>query len=373
MAMRLFKRRTNKPPTAGPEDRDVAEKKRRFNFSGSKILRDVWEWFKETWPDHFLLIEAALTTFAIYRAPPVARRTFQINYFNGVPIPPAGFDHQYRPYILNSFVSGAIALAAPILVFILMQIRVRSLRDLGNAIFGVQFSLATSALMHVVIASVVGGLRPNFYDVCKPKGKEEHGEGWEMEVLDRDACTGEDRMVDYAFSSFPSGHSTAAFAGFVFLFLYLNAKFKTFSNYRPPYWALVATWAPILAAIVIAGQCIVDHSHHWYDVLAGAFLGTLMAFSAYRMVYASIWDFRFNHIPLARFAPFQYDTESDSVKYDNLGKAMWTKDAGWGSKTERPWDGAPYDRAGADSRRGHSGHEHEAPSQVPVPDAGHMA
>ena len=25
-----------------------------------------------------------------------------------------------------------------------------------------------------------------------------------------------------------------------------------------------------------------------------------MAFSAYRMVYASVWDFRFNHIPLTR-------------------------------------------------------------------------
>ncbi|KAK4504734.1 hypothetical protein PRZ48_002696 [Zasmidium cellare] len=367
--MKLFKRRSNDEFTDGPGHQDVAEKQGR----SENVIRAVWEWFKETWPDNFLLAETALVTFAIYMAPPVAPRTFQLRYLNGSPIPPSGFDHEYRPYILNSWVCGGIALATPMLAFLLMQIRVRSMRDFGNAMFGVQFSVATSALMHVIIASFVGGLRPNFYDVCKPEGKEQHGEGWETEVLDRDACTGDKRMVDYAFSSFPSGHSTASFAGFVFLFLYLNGKLKTFSNFRPPFWALVLTWSPILAAIVIAGQCIIDHSHHGYDVLAGAALGTLMAFSAYRMVYASVWDFRFNHIPLARYAPFQYGPDSNPAQYDGLSKAMLTKDAGWGSATERPWNGAPFDRAASAPVGNHSGREHEGPSQIPVTDAGHMA
>lgn len=41
-------------------------------------------------------------------------------------------------------------------------------------------------------------------------------------------------------------------------------------------------------------------SHHWYDVLAGAVIGATGAFASYRMSYASIWDYRFNHIPLPR-------------------------------------------------------------------------
>ncbi|ELU45535.1 PAP2 domain-containing protein [Rhizoctonia solani AG-1 IA] len=41
-------------------------------------------------------------------------------------------------------------------------------------------------------------------------------------------------------------------------------------------------------------------SHHWYDVIAGAIIGTIGALSAFRMSYASIWDYRFNHIPLPR-------------------------------------------------------------------------
>lgn len=44
-------------------------------------------------------------------------------------------------------------------------------------------------------------------------------------------------------------------------------------------------------------------SHHWYDVLAGATIGALGAFAAFRMSYASIWDYRFNHIPLPRPGP----------------------------------------------------------------------
>ena len=41
----------------------------------------------------------------------------------------------------------------------------------------------------------------------------------------------------------------------------------------------------------------IDEYHHWYDVLAGGIIGTLMATSAYRMVYASVWDFRFSELP----------------------------------------------------------------------------
>lgn len=224
-----------------------------------------------------------------------------------------------------------------------MQIRVRSFEDLSNAILGLQYSIALSALMHVIITSLITGLRPNFFDVCKPKVEDRIG--FETITLDRTACTGDRRMVDYAFSSFPSGHATASFAGFIFLYLYLNAKFKVWSNYRPSCWKLVATYAPVLAAIVIAGLCTVDHSHHWYDVLAGAILGTVMAFSAYRMVYASVWDFRLNHIPLARHVQFKYGLQSGSKTNDNFHDAMWTREAGWGSSISGPWSGAPFDCA----------------------------
>jgi diacylglycerol diphosphate phosphatase/phosphatidate phosphatase len=77
--------------------------------------------------------------------------------------------------------------------------------------------------------------------------------------------------------------------------------------------------------------------------LAGAFIGTIMAFSAYRMVYASVWDFRFNHIPLLRHAPFVYGAGASS--FDGFHDAIFTRKAGWGSHEGSSWGGAPFDAA----------------------------
>jgi membrane-associated phospholipid phosphatase len=105
-------------------------------------------------------------------------------------------------------------------------------------------------------------------------------------------CTGDEKEINDSLESMPSGHTTAAFAGFVFLYLYLNAKLKVFANYHPAMWKLIAIYAPILGACLIGGALTIDEYHNWYDILAGAVIGTTMAFSAYRMTYASIWDHR---------------------------------------------------------------------------------
>lgn len=64
-----------------------------------------------------------------------------------------------------------------------------------------------------------------------------------------------------------------------------------------------------------------------YDILAGAVIGTVMAFSAYRMTYAAIWDWRINHIPLNRGAPFDFGGSSE------LSHATFTRKVGWGTST----------------------------------------
>ena len=159
-------------------------------------------------------------------------------------------------------------------------------------------------------------------------------------MYNRSVCTGDPDEIDDSLESFPSGHSTAAFAGFVFLYLYLNAKLKVWSNYHPAMWKLLATYAPILGATLIAGALTIDEFHNWYDCLAGAVIGTVMAFSAYRMVYASIWDFRFNHIPLTRHTPFAYG--ADQLDAGGFHSAIFTRQAGWGHE-EGAYGGAPFD------------------------------
>jgi hypothetical protein len=160
-------------------------------------------------------------------------------------------------------------------------------------------------------------------------------------MYDRSICRGDKDKIDDSLESFPSGHSTAAFAGFIYLFLYLNAKLKVFANYHPSYWKLIAVYAPVLGATLIAGALTIDEFHNWYDVVAGAIVGTAMALSAYRMVYASVWDFRFNHVPVARDIGFGYGVTQKG--YEGFREAVATRKAGWGAHEGHVFGGAPFD------------------------------
>lgn len=184
-------------------------------------------------------------------------------------------------------------------------------------------------------------------EVCQPAvptSGAQTGNGLDNIMYDKSVCTGDQSEINDSLESMPSGHTTAAFAGFVYLYLYLNAKLKVFANYHPAMWKLIVTYMPILGAVLIGGALTIDEYHNWYDVLAGAIIGTVFAFSAYRMVYASVWDFRFNHIPLVRDVPFTYGGAGDAVTA--WSNAMWTRKAGWGMIEEFAGSGAPFDAAG---------------------------
>jgi len=223
----------------------------------------------------------------------------------------------------------------PMLIFALAQIRVRSFWDFNNACIGILYSLITAAVFQVFLKWLIGGLRPHFLAVCKPDislasnqpgdtGAGLNGVGFTQIYYTREICTGDEKEINDSLESFPSGHTTAAFAGFVFLSLYLNAKLKVFSNHHPAMWKLILTMAPLLGATLIGGALTIDEFHNWYDVFAGACIGTLMAFSSYRMCYAAIWDWRWNHIPLSRAAPFAFDSPE-------LASAVFTRKVGWGT------------------------------------------
>lgn len=226
-----------------------------------------------------------------------------------------------------------LAVLVPIVVFLIVQIRARSFWDVNNATIGLLYSVIGAAVFQVFVKWLIGGLRPHFLAVCKPDpalilAAQGAGDGFKEIYFRPEICTGDKAEINDALESMPSGHTTAAFAGFVFLYLYLNAKLKVFSNYHPAFWKLIAIYAPLLGAVLIGGALTIDEFHNWYDILAGAIIGTVFAFSSYRMVYAAIWDFRYNHIPLNRGSPFMYGGGHGS----DLEHAVFTRKAGWGGK-----------------------------------------
>ena len=101
---------------------------------------------------------------------------------------------------------------------------------------GLGYALSTATLFQGLIKWTIGGLRPHFLAVCglptnSPDTRSEPHSMWHTAEI----CTNENKKaVREAQMSFPSGHSVAAFAGFGFLALYMNAKFGIFASRPSP-------------------------------------------------------------------------------------------------------------------------------------------
>ena len=92
-----------------------------------------------------------------------------------------------------------------------------------------------------------------------------------------------------------------------------------------------------------------DGFHHWWDILVGGLIGTSCAFIAYRMTFASIWDFRFNHVLLPRTTSLFMRRPAADVGALTFGYGLgesgqwpFTREGGWGDEKEVR-SGAPFD------------------------------
>lgn len=274
------------------------------------VMGAKWLWY--SWVDIATILSTTGLALVLYMTPPPASRSFTVTDNNGNVMNP-DFALPLRKEIVPSWLAIFLGPAVPVLCILALQVRIRSFWDANNAVFGVLYSLTNSVLFQVVVKWLIGGLRPHFLDVCKPDlslaktGKSRYNAAGFQEIYyTRDVCTGDKWQINDSLTSFPSGHTTAAFAGFVFLSLYMNGKFKIFSNKHTPLWKLSMFNAPILFATLIGGALTIDAFHNWYDIVAGAILGTFMAFTSYRMTYAAVFDYRYNHIPMNRNKSFDY-------------------------------------------------------------------
>jgi membrane-associated phospholipid phosphatase len=279
----------------------------------------------------------------VYEAHPAPSRSFPVTFVDGEVVYPE-FAYPLRHEIVPIWLAALLAALIPIFVILCMQIRIRSFWDVNNAVIGLLYSLIGAAVFQVFVKWLIGGLRPHFLAVCDPDPaiiQAQGGNGFRAIMFQRNICRGDIDQIDDSLESMPSGHSTAAWAGFLYLYFYLNAKLKVFSNHHPAFWKLIVLYAPLLGASLITGALTIDEFHNWYDCLAGAFIGSVFAISSYRMVYASVWDFRFNHIPLTRHTPFSYGAGQAGA--GGFESAVFTRRAGWGH--DEAYGGAPFDAA----------------------------
>ena len=285
-------------------------------------------------------MSSRLTCSQIYYAPIPITRNFPITFNASGDIVYPEWAYPYRGWIIPSWLSGLVSIGGPVVVYLTAQVRVKSAWDASNAIMGSTWAVLLGSLFQVVVKQLIGGFRPYFLDVCMPDISRAgthnetglNGVGFQRVMYTTEVCTQPNAMkLKTAITSFPSGHSTAAFAGFGFLFLWMNAKLKVWADHKPAFWKLAVLMVPLLLAVTIACSLTIDAAHNWYDIVGGALIGIVMALASYRTSYAAVWDWRYNHLPLQGKEAFLYDAEGD-VDY---AAQTFTRSVGWGK--DRKW------------------------------------
>ena len=94
-------------------------------------------------------------------------------------------------------------------------------------------------------------------------------------------CNGDVHAAREGRKSFPSGHSSMAFAGMFYLSLYLAARLQPWAEPSSAPWRMLAAGAPSAAAAWVGLTRIRDYYHHWSDVFAGTLLGCAVAYASF--------------------------------------------------------------------------------------------
>ena len=170
-----------------------------------------------------------------------------------------------------------IAFFVPLACMALVPKRLNPNMRRERAIGGLCASVGMTWLVTSGMKNVIGGIRPDFVDRCWPEGNKV----WTAPGVPN--CSGDDDSVQQGRRSFPSGHTSMSFSGFVYCSLYLAAWLRVGRPDRAVgrwegVWKLAVALAPTVLAAFVGLTRIRDYWHHWEDVLVGAALGTGFAY-----------------------------------------------------------------------------------------------
>ncbi|KAK9467986.1 phosphatidic acid phosphatase type 2/haloperoxidase [Lipomyces arxii] len=153
---------------------------------------------------------------------------------------------------------------------------------------GLALSFTLSIVITTSLKGIVGRPRPDSIARCLPRPGSQDADVFGLSSVA--ICTQTDiDVLNDGWRSWPSGHSSSAFAGLFYLSLYLAGKLSLMDN-KGEVWKTAIVMFPTLGAGAIATSRILDHRHHGTDVFTGSILGVATAWLAYRQYYPSLVD-----------------------------------------------------------------------------------
>lgn len=164
----------------------------------------------------------------------------------------------YKYPVRKSYISVGclwlIAFGVPLTIFVTDYIVNKNRNELSKALLSLTLNYGLTGFLTSFFKMIVGRPRPNFFYRCFPDGQ----------AIFPIKCNGDEKAVIDGRKSFPSGHSSFAFASMVLSTLYLLRKLKPLDQAnRTDSWKLWFCLSPILLACSIAVSRTCDYHHHW--------------------------------------------------------------------------------------------------------------
>ena len=99
-------------------------------------------------------------------------------------------------------------------------------------------------------------------------------------VFGLDICKQTNKWVLYeGLKSTPSGHSSFIVSTMGFTYLWQKEfTTRTTRSY---------IWCPLLALVVMVSR-VVDHRHHWYDIVSGAALAFIVIYACWKWTFVNV-------------------------------------------------------------------------------------
>ncbi len=173
-----------------------------------------------------------------------------------------------------------------IIAIIVTQFFLFSWWDIHHAVLGFFIAFFLSQLVTQPLKLLIGAYRPNFIAFCDPDPI--------TFKCQNEGVFGENR-------SFPSGHTSKAFAMIVFSVLYLCGKLRLFRSdgSASPLKVAIAL-SPLVIAGLVGVSRVRDYYHTVSDVVAGALIGIVSAIVSYGVYYHALWSDK-SEMPRVRF------------------------------------------------------------------------
>ncbi|KAJ7696565.1 lipid phosphate phosphatase 1 [Mycena rosella] len=190
-------------------------------------------------------------------------------------------NHAHKKSQIGGELNHFIALLVPAVVLAAVGLYRLAFVRIHHGILALLAGQGLTRLFTGVLKNKVGRLRPDFLARCK----------WNDVKM---KCTGKAADVLDGRRSFPSGHSSAAFAGMTFLSFWLAGQTAAWCFDVPvPAASLrssrlgrfILTLLPFWWAIFVAVTRVEDYRHHKEDVIAGGFIGFVCA----AICYLAFW------------------------------------------------------------------------------------